>query len=135
MKVIKYRDGYKYQLVEPYRTTVGIRPEATVSHEYIKLTPDGVLSIRKGYAWDGPSGPTIDSRNFMRGSLVHDALYQLIGEGLIPLAEREQADKELRRICLEDGMSEARAWWVYQAVRIFGNTAAATPEKAAITAP
>ena len=135
MKVIKYKDGYKYQLAETYSVKVGVFPPAPVQHEYISLSQHGFLTIRKGYAWDGPSGPTIDTKNFMRGSLVHDALYQLIGEGLLPLDDREKADRELRRICIEDGMSEARAWWVYQAVRIFGNTAAATPEKEPITAP
>lgn len=135
MKVIKYKDGYKYQLVETYSVRVAIRPAAHVRHDFISLSPLGFLSIRKGYAWDGPSGPTIDTKNFMRGSLVHDALYQLIREGLLPLSEREQADAELRRICLEDGMSGVRAWWVYQGVRIFGDTAAATPEREPITAP
>ena len=135
MKVIKYKDGYKYQLAETYSVKVGITPSSAVRHEYISLSQHGFLTISKGYAWDGPSGPTIDTKNFMRGSLVHDALYQLIGEGLLPLDDREKADRELRRICIEDGMSEARAWWVYQAVRIFGNTAAATPEKEPTTAP
>lgn len=135
MKVIRYRDGYKYQLVEYYSVGVAIHPEKLIDHEYIRLHPDGTLTINAGYAWDGPSGPTFDTKNFMRGSLVHDALYQLIGEGLLPMSDRAKADNELRRICLEDGMSEARAWWVYQAVRIFGDTAAATPEKDPIEAP
>ena len=135
MRIIHYRDGYKYQLVEYYTVGVAIHPETLIEHDYIRLRPDGTLTISKGYAWDGPSGPTLDTKNFMRGSLVHDALYQLIGEGLLPMAARDIADRELRRICLEDGMSEARAWWVYQAVRIFGNAAAATPEKEAIEAP
>ena len=135
MKVIRYRDGYKYQLVEYYTVVVAVRPETMIETEYLRLHPDGTLTIGQGYAWDGPSGPTFDTKNFMRGSLVHDALYQLIGEGLIPMSDRAIADNELRRICLEDGMSEARAWWVYQAVKLFGNTAAATPEKAPIEAP
>ena len=135
MKVIKYKDGYKYQLAETYSTKIGIFPDAHVRHDYISLSPHGFLSIRKGYAWDGPSGPTIDTKNFMRGSLVHDALYQLIREGLLPLSDRENADAELRRICMEDGMSAVRAWWVFQGVRIFGDTAAATPEQGPITAP
>lgn len=135
MKHIRYRDGYKYQLVETYRIGVAIRPPKPVWNGYIHLDIDGTLTIAKGYAWDGPSGPTFDTKNFMRGSLVHDALYQLIGEGMIPLAAREAADNELRRICLEDGMSSVRAWWVYQAVRLFGDTAAATPEKTPIEAP
>ena len=135
MKIIKYKDGYKYQLAETYSVKVGVFPSAPVQHEYISLSQHGFLTIRKGYAWDGPSGPTIDTKNFMRGSLVHDALYQLIGEGLLSMNDREQADKELRRICLEDGMSEARAWWVYKAVRLFGSEPASNPEPEPTTAP
>lgn len=135
MSKIYYRDGYKYQLVNTCITTIGIKPPYNIEHDYISLATDGTLTIRRGYAWDGPSGPTFDTKNFMRGSLVHDSLYQLIGEGLLPLSDREQADCELRRICIEDGMSAIRAWWVYQAVHWFGNTAAATPEKDAIEAP
>ena len=66
---------------------------------------------------------------------MHDALYQLMGDGLLPLSEREAADATLRRICLEDGMSSIRAWWVYWGVRIGGGHAAASPEKTAEIAP
>ena len=135
MRKIYYRDGYKYQLCTLYRVGTTLRPPEDIEHDYIRLETDGTLSIQRGYAWDGPSGPTFDTKNFMRGSLVHDALYQLIGEGLLPLSQRAAADAELRRICLEDGMSSIRAYWVYQAVNIFGDTAAATPEKTPLEAP
>ena len=135
MRSITYRGGYKYQLVETYVVGLKIRPPADITHDYITLRTDGTLVVERGYAWDGPSGPTIDSKNFMRGSLVHDALYQLIRVGLLPLADRVAADEELRRLCLEDGMSELRAWWVYQGVHWFGTPSAATPEKPAIIVP
>lgn len=70
---IKYRDGYKYQLSEDYQTVIEIKPVEFILTEYIRLDIDGTLSIKEGYAWDGPSGPTVDTKNFMRGSLVHDA--------------------------------------------------------------
>ena len=115
---MKYRAGYKYQLAKPYECLIGIRH--TVSTPYIHLNTGGDLLIERGYAWDGPSGPTFDTRTFMRGSLVHDSLYQLMREGHLPTSCREQADLELWRICREDGMCWPRAWWVYRAVRIFG---------------
>jgi hypothetical protein len=124
-KKIRYRDGYKYQLSAGHSEQVSIIPrEHIVVTDFIVLSMDGVLIINKGYAWDGPSGPTIDTKNFMRGSLVHDALYQLMREGLISERWREQADKELQRICIEDGMWKIRAWWVYLAVRGFGGSCA-----------
>ena len=121
---IAYKDGYRYQLQEGYSLEISIRPAAAVANDYIALDPQGALRIAKGYAWDGPSGPTLDTRNFMRGSLVHDALYQLMREGLLDhTIHREAADRILQSLCREDGMTALRAWWVYQGVRLFGNPA------------
>lgn len=124
---IKYRSGYKYQLVEEYQVKVSVIPTDNIKTDFIELTTDGMLVIKKGYAWDGPSGPTIDTPNFMRGSLVHDALYQLLRDEFIDEKWRDEADGELRGICCEDGMSKIRASWVYMAVRKWGGVAA-SPE-------
>ena len=117
---------YKYRLMEPYeyKTEITERPGA-VDGGWVVLEADGLLKMRERYAWDGPSGPTIDTKNFMRGSLVHDALYQLMREGPLERKEhRKNADKLLRKICRKDGMSWVRAAAVYQAVRAFGGGAA-----------
>ena len=134
---IRYRSGYKYQLVEGYIIKVSVTPEEPINTEYIKLGTDGTLAITRGYAWDGPSGPTIDTRNFMRGSLVHDALYQLMRDaGLSKDQWRDEADLELMRICLEDGMSRIRAWWVHRGVRLGGDPSASPESRKPIrTAP
>ncbi|MFB3816156.1 MAG: DUF1353 domain-containing protein [Candidatus Methylomirabilales bacterium] len=124
MTPILYTDGYKYQLAKDYVLALDIRPAAQIVTPYIALDLDGTLTIRAGYAWDGPSGPTIDTANFMRGSLVHDALYQLLRERYLPAELREAADRILQRCCLEDGMSRLRAWWVYWGVRLGGGPAA-----------
>ena len=112
-KQIKYKGGYKYQLDETHSCYIKIRPITLVKSDYISLDEHGLLVIKKGYCWDGPSGPTFDTKNFMRGSLIHDACYQLMREGRLSYSCRESADKELRRICRDDGMSRIRAWWVY----------------------
>ena len=122
--MIYYKSGYKYQLDTSYSVITSIMPKECIDTEFIKLYPNGTLLIRKDYAWDGPSGPTVDTKNFMRGSLTHDALYQIIRQGYLPRASRLQADLELKRICLEDGMSKIRAWWVYHGVRLGGGPAA-----------
>lgn len=122
--MIRYKEGYKYQLAEEYRVATSITPERQIFTPWIDLTPEGLLTIRKGYAWDGPSGPAIDTKNFMRGSLVHDALYQLLREQHLKPKWRQHADRELQRICREDGMWALRAWWVYQGVRFGGGPAA-----------
>ena len=122
--MIIYKSGYKYQLCGAYSVSTSVWPDDTVRFDDILLTTDGRLFIPKGYAWDGPSGPTIDTDTFMRGSLVHDALYQLMRNGQLGIEWREQADKLLREICLEDGMSAFRAWYVYHGLRLGGGPAA-----------
>lgn len=137
MACIAYKSGYKYQLKETYVMADAIKPDTPINTEYIALTSDGTLTISKGYAWDGPSGPTIDTLNFMRGSLIHDALYQLIRERHLDKDKyREIADRLLQKMCKEDGMSTLRAWWVYQGVR-FGGDPSADPanDKPVIRAP
>ena len=125
MNYIIYNSGYKYQLKETYTITIDIFPEESIYTLYLDLLQNGTLIIKKGYAWDGPSGPTIDTSTFMRGSLVHDALYQLMREkNLEHDLYREKADSLLRKICKEDGMWFVRAWWVYLGVKYFGSPAA-----------
>ena len=60
----------------------------------------------------------------MRGSLVHDAMYQLIRSKDIEEEWRNEADEELRRLCREDGMWKIYSNWIYWAVRKFGKVAA-----------
>jgi len=117
---MKYRAGYKYQLYSDL--VVNVELLGTVNGSYATLQ-DGRLKIKSGYAWDGPSGPAFDTGNFMRGSLVHDVLYQLMRENSLPRTARKYADQLLRKMCREDGMSWVRAWWVYRGVRLFARKA------------
>lgn len=119
--MIRYKAGYKYVLAEDYHTQIAIYPRVLIETDYVTLTRDGRLTIRAGYCWDGPSGPSIDTRTFLRGSLVHDVLYQLMRhQFLLPEEWRKTADQILQRICINDGMWLIRAWWVYFGVRFGG---------------
>ncbi len=132
MERICYNGGYKYQLKENYTLQIQARPAVDIITPFVTLEAGGLLSIKKGYAWDGPSGPTFDTKNFMRGALVHDALYQLMREcpELYPRDKfREPADDLLRELCIQDGMSKMRAWWVHLAVRKFGDPSADPAKK------
>jgi len=133
---IGYREGYKYQLAKDYSLKVPVDTPTEINHDFIRLAVDGTLTVREGYAWDGPSGPTIDTPSSMRASLVHDALYQLMREELIGMHNRPIADELLYQICIEDGMWGWRAWFWRREVKKFA-AAAAMPEneKAVITAP
>jgi len=125
---IKFRElgNYKYQLMEKYVHETGWTLSDAVAGKgrWVTMTKTGRLTLKKGYAWDGPSGPSIDTKNFMRGSLVHDACYQLMREKHLPQRRRKPADELLWMICLEDGMSRPRADYVYHAVRTFGASSA-----------
>ena len=114
-----YRElkGYDYELKAD--EVVDTQLTACVDHSYFTLD-QGKLRIRAGYAWDGPSFIAIHTKTFMLASLVHDAYYQMIREGLLHPQRRKYADKEMRRICLEEGMNKFRAWYAYRFVRAFG---------------
>ena len=120
---IYYTKGRDHQLHKVYTHTPPVLlPTVKVSHPYLAVT-DGILSIGQGYTWDGASGPTWDTPNLKRGSLVHDAGYQLIREGYYKGIEDEAKkfyDSEFRRILLEDGTWKVRAWYYYRGVVRFG---------------
>jgi hypothetical protein len=126
MHVIAYNGGYKYQLAKRYSMTLPLVCTRPIYTEYIKLIghtdATSWLQVEEGYAWDGPSGPCPDLPSIMRGSLVHDALYQLMrDEYLDHRVYREKADAVLRDLCLEDGLWPPAAWLVYWAVRAFAD--------------
>ena len=116
MKYRKVKKTYKYVLAEDERISLEIYEQA--HNDYISLDA-GRLIVRYEYAWDGCSGPTIDDKTNMRGSLFHDALYQLMREGLVDRNHRKYIDILFWEICRNDGMGRIRAWYYYRAVRIF----------------
>ena len=127
---IKYRAEYKYQLANAYKQTISIRPKLNIETEFISLDSGGNLLVKSGYAWDGPSGPVIDTEENMRASLVHDALYQLMrNEELTTRTHRKAADLLFKNMCKEDGVSNFRASAYYKALRKFGKPAASPQNK------
>lgn len=119
--MIRYKSGYKYQLVADYTGTLSPELEYQGEYENDFICVRGrEITLRKGYASDGPSGPTIDTKNFMRGAFRHDSGYQLIQLGIYPQSSKDAWDRQLQADCIEDGMWKIRAWWVYQGVRFGG---------------
>jgi hypothetical protein len=123
---IEYRSGYKYQLAADYVLETGIKPPAPVDdHRFIGLTSDGRLTVFEGYAWDGPSGPVIDTRKNMRASLVHDAFYQLIRMRYLTLENhKDVADRLFESLCIEDGVSPEIAHVYYVGLKYGGKPSA-----------
>lgn len=58
---VLYVDGFKFQLVRDVSCYVSIRPEQDIITDFIELYTTGLLVLKKGFAWDGCSGPTIDT--------------------------------------------------------------------------
>lgn len=132
---MKYCEGYKYQLYEDcelYTPITGF----SVARLYFELSPDGKLLVKRGYAWDGASGLTFDTPSSMRGALGHDALYQMMREGLLPHDPCFRlANEFLRDQCVADGMWRWRANMWFKAVERFGSAHAALQPDKVLTAP
>ena len=96
---------YKYRTTEEVTYETGWRlldgQDVQTEMGYVHLSAEGLLTIQRGYAWDGASGPTLDTPSTMLASLVHDALYQLLREGKLQQRWRLSADRLLKRIMLK----------------------------------
>lgn len=124
---IVYTDGWKYRLERPYSVVVDIRPARLVGNGWVTLDPSGVLTISDGYCWDGAThAPDWDCAK--RPSAVHDALYQLIGLGMISRDYRPYADQLFRAMCAEDGMTGKMAALWHKAVSWFGPKGGSRPK-------
>ena len=109
--------AYKYRTTAQFQIQIPITG-FNIQTEYVDLNVKGMLTIKKGYAWDGASGPTKDSKKSKRGSCVHDALYQLMRlRKLDNNAHREIADWIFYRLLIADKMFSPRAWIWWRAVR------------------
>ena len=112
MSKIRYRSGYRYQLQADYSVFIGLLGYK-IRTDFITLTESGWLTIRKGYAWDGATGLPSTPRSLMRASLVHDAMYQLIRNGLFD--RRDVADELFFEFAQEDGfMAAPLALWIVE---------------------
>ena len=123
------RVSWKYVLNEEVHLALPSNLSAEI-HSYIGphlVIAGTILTIKAGYAWDGASGPTVDTKATMYAALVHDALYQLIRLGILTSGSRKAADKLFRRLLKADGMPFFRRWYFYKAVRWFG-AGSARPE-------
>jgi hypothetical protein len=132
---LEYRAGFKYQLTSNYSKQTEILG-FDIDTAYIKLASDGLLTLKCGYATDGPSSLTIDTRNSIRAAFVHDALYYLIRNGYLDQEWKKYADKLFYEILLEDGMEKPRAYIWYCGVRWKGAEALyPSKEKPVLRAP
>jgi len=85
---------------------------------YCKLTTNGTLTIKKDYAYNGANGCIARNSNIIPAG-IHDCLYQLIIEGLLPPVCRRQADRVLYVQFKKWGMYSWLAWVEWKAVLAF----------------
>ena len=118
MKYSKYK--YKFKVEENFSIELPFKIPDFV-HPYASLK-DVILSVKRGYAWDGASGPIINTRDTLVASLVHDVLYQAMRLNLIKSSKenRQIADKNFFEILKMNGVNSIRRKVWYFAVRLFG---------------
>ena len=97
---MKYWKGLKYQLAETYICQTPIIGER-IEDDFFTLQEDGTLIVNKGFAWDGASGPTFDSRSSMRPSLVHDVFCQAMRDGRLSYEQWQDKVNDLSSRCAE----------------------------------
>ena len=139
---LRYKPGLKYQTETFFWVQTPLSGDHSriedpddLHRPWVRLRKDGVLEIRNGYAWDGPSGPTIDTKSTLRASLVHDALYQLMRAGKLTQDARDAADKLLFSLLIQDGCWEWRAKLWLWTVRKFAGYAAKRRAEVVLEAP
>ena len=118
MKYSEYK--YKFKVEENFSIELPFKiPD--FEHQYASLK-DGILSVKRGYAWDGASGPIINTQDTLVASLVHDVLYQAMRLNLIKSSKenRKIADKNFFEILKMNGVNSIRRKVWYFAVRLFG---------------
>jgi hypothetical protein len=153
MTVLTYSEvDVKYRLEDDFVSQTPIKGY-DIDTEFVRLTPDGVLKGRRGFGYNGASGPTYDSEYTMVPTAEHDMLYLLMNMGLLPQSLRKQIDVFFRKRLIQCGNHyirkanakgwfkhfrrgagyagvKARAWYWYRGVRTrFGKAAAAVKPK------
>jgi hypothetical protein len=106
---IKYTSGYKYQLYEDASMLTPIKG-AEIYDKFFTLYKNGFLQIKEGFAWDGASGPTFDTKNSMSPSLVHDVFCYSARTGRLDFEKyRHEYNDLFKQMCIDNGMSGFRS--------------------------
>ena len=119
---MKYRKGYKYQTAENFFMMVPIFPDQDIVTEFINLSTKGEMNIRKGYAWDGASGPTWNTDNTMTPSLIHDALAQLMRQEYLVQGQLSSVNQLFDNMLSDRDMWSLRRWYWLKGLWLTGGS-------------
>lgn len=122
---------------------VPIYPKKAVRGRFWTLAADGLLIIKSGFVWDGPSGDifglidlTPNEPETMRASLVHDVLARAMTDGKIGYEWISTSNWLLKQMLIEDGFDRGRAQlWYSMLERFWRPYAANKPSRPVLTAP
>ena len=127
---MKYRKGFKYQIAEDLILQTSFRPESNIYSDFCCLTMNGELLLKRGFAWDGASGPVVDRKSNMIAGAGHDGLYRLMRKGLLDHNLWPEADAMFAKWLKDNG-----AWALTIKIDSLGlkiaNGAAANPSNKA----
>ena len=133
---IQYVEGFKYQLARDFAIQTPIIGEV-VEDDFFHLSEDGLLQVKKGYAWDGASGPTFDTKSSMKASMVHDVFCVAMRDHRLSYDKwQDKVNAFFRQMCIDAGMWEWRAKLWHAAVEFAdaGNPRQG-PDREVLTAP
>ncbi len=118
---LAFSSGFKHQVREVPQLfdvkALGSIPQIDWKWLHIK---NGILIIDLWYGWDGCSGPTWDNDSSMRGSLLHDALTQLMRQNLLDRRLKPVMDQMFHDQLIADGFWKFRADYYLWGVTKFG---------------
>ena len=132
---IAYTNADKFVLGRDETFQLWFAPKERIETSYAIFETDGKLTGKRGFLWSA-NFPAINTNDTKPASLCHDLIYNLIADGLLPRRPfKDLADEALRRILIECGVVEFRAYGWYEAVQIGGDNALDTPKPSLMYAP
>jgi|APSaa5957512535_1039671.scaffolds.fasta_scaffold32299_4 hypothetical protein len=111
---MKYIKGLKYQLAANISCQTQLFGYNIDTPEY-SLTPDGILTGKKWFAWDGCTW-SFDTDTNHRAGLFHDIGCLMVARGELLRETLTYFNALFKTHCKEDGMWAARAWWHFEAI-------------------
>ncbi len=112
--------GYKYRLLEQFQWYSEFLKDESFEAPFFQCDK-GHCTAFKGYAWDGVSGPAVDTKKTKIPGLKHDISYQAIRLGLIDKKYKSDIDKQFHDDLERGKVSRFIADIYYRGVRWFGS--------------
>lgn len=121
--------GYKFKLIEDFTFSFHMtKTHKPVFLEFLHFDPFGLvgrITLKAGYHWDGPSGPTIDRMENMGPSAKHDGKFQLFRDDHLDWeTEFELSNEAMRDDCKAAGMWGTWAGLYNKGLNEFGGSSA-----------